>query len=178
MGDGTVVWDTLGATSKPFASLSHEKRVYTMTMAGKPAPESTSEIWQLCPSHATYGNSTVGIMPGTPPTKVPCAKILAPCLHPYNPVALALAACSVWSKSDSGDSIRYHGDKCNFDVIPVPGVTAVGSFDFDVGASGAHDIKQWVTHSMQTIKTPTTTTIQNSTETVVVVSLTNTPAPP
>lgn len=177
VGNGTVAWDTLGDANKPFKSLSHEKRVYTITTPGAgPAPESTSEFWQLCPSHENYRNSSVSIAPGTPPITINCQEILAPCLHRYDPVSMALAACSSWGKTDSGNrQIRYHGEKCNFGIIPVPGVTSVGTFDFDVGASGAHDIKQWMTTTIQTIKSGGSVTVQNVTETVVVSHLTQTP---
>jgi hypothetical protein len=45
----------------------------------------------------------------------------------YDPISLALAACSIWSLEITGSTHHHSGTKCNFAGFPLPGQT--GTFD-------------------------------------------------
>jgi hypothetical protein len=80
-GHGTSTWDTLGDATAPHASLSHTRRHETIQMPGQPGggevSNQTSELWQLCPQHVEYRNTSGGLLPSS------CTKLPQPCFHRY-----------------------------------------------------------------------------------------------
>ena len=121
-GEGTAVWSTMGDAAKPGASLSYTRRHESINMPGEPPSEainSTNELWQICPQHKQYRNSS-GLISG-------CKTLPQPCFHRYDPVSLALAACKGWAERTIGSSEHYASIRCDFAGFHIPGQT--GSFD-------------------------------------------------
>lgn len=123
-GEGTAVWQTLGDAAKPGASLSYTRRHESIAIPGEPPSEamnSTTELWQICPQHKQYRNVSSNLMPSG------CTSLPQPCFHRYDPISLALAACSHWHKQVVGSSEQFTGTNCDFAGFHIPGQT--GSFD-------------------------------------------------
>jgi hypothetical protein len=190
--NGTVVWDTLGDAAKPGASLlSREKRNYEMSsIAGSifPGLPSFSELWQTCPSRARNQGSSVTTSPG-PPTKPPCTKIPAPCIHRCDPISWAVAACKSWKRGarpmpgpKPGLADEHHrGSDCNFTDGPLPpGDTSLRSFDVWLkghGGQPGQEILAFVTNVFVTHSSGGVSVKTNNTETVVVTRWTSQPEP-
>ena len=188
-GNGTVVWDTLGDDKSPGESLSHEKAVFVLSTqvvapgaAGRP---SISELWQTCPSHATFQNGTT-VEGAGPATKEPCATLPAPCLSRYDPISRAQAACKSWKRGAlpmPGPKLgladeHYRGSDCNFTAAePVPsGMKATSAGFFDVWFNQG-DVLAFLTHILTTVHADGATVTTNSTETVVTTFSNNSPDP-
>jgi len=188
-GNGTAVWDTLGDYAEPGASLSHEKAVFVLSSqvvpAGAAGRPSVSELWQTCPSHASFKNGTT-VTGALPATKEPCATLPAPCLSRYDPISRAQAACKSWkrgalpmpgSKPGLADE-HYRGSDCNFTAAePVPsGMKATSAGFFDVWFNQG-DVLAFLTHIITTVHADGATVTTNSTETVVTTFSNNSPDP-
>jgi hypothetical protein len=55
----------------------------------QPPSEVASTHWQICPSRAQFYNDSL--------TNT-CTKLVAPCIHRYDPISLALFACRSWKE--------------------------------------------------------------------------------
>jgi hypothetical protein len=189
-GNGTVVWDTLGDDAEPGASLSHEKAVFVLSSqvvpAGAAGRPSVSELWQTCPSHASFKNGTT-VTGALPATKEPCATLPAPCLHRLDPISRARAACKSWKRGalpmpgpEPGLADEHNrGSDCNFTAggPPVPpGVKMTSAGFFDVWLNQG-DVLAFRTHVLTTVDNDGAHVITNSTETVVTTFSNNSPDP-
>jgi hypothetical protein len=127
-GVGNATWDTLGNASRPGKSLSHSTRTYSSStpIPGQPplVLDVASVFWQDCTAHASWQELQMG------PANASCIKFAKPCIHRYDPISLALFACSGWTETPVAPrGRRYFSSNCNFAIVPMPGVQSSGSFD-------------------------------------------------
>lgn len=94
-----------------------------------------------------------------------CVKLPQPCLHRYDPISLALAACGDWTSKDVGEGKHFSGTSCRFG-IPLPGIKQTGTFDLMLDAKGK--IAMYTTN--MTTKTGPTTSRKNETATATATS--------
>ena len=163
-GEGTAVWSTMGDAAKPGASLSYTRRHESINMPGEPPSEainSTNELWQICPQHKQYRNSS-GLMTG-------CTSLPQPCFHRYDPVSLALAACKGWAERNIGTSEHYAGTRCDFAGFHIPGQT--GSFDI------WYEAGKIVKFQTNTTTTTNPAMLTVTSETITVTSFSDSPDP-